>query len=353
MFGAEAFVSKNSGIGRVARLSARVLHELVLEGKCDARLVALNDPTPCYEFVTNTATARSNRIKFVSEITCSHFSHTHFLYDFLGMARAHGMLPFPKRPFMVWLHGIEVWEGTPANRIETAKKASQFVINSHFSRQRAADNYAPFGEADVCWLATEDAEAPAPATSEPTRPTALILSRILERKYSHKGHYELLEAWEKVVEKVPDALLLIAGGGPGVEELRKFIAESKVADSVECLGFVPDEEMDALWRRSTVFVMPSRGEGFGLVYIEAMRYGLPIIGSIHDAATEVNVHGETGYNVSLDRPDELPARLIELFEQESLAKEMGANGFARWQNHFTFSAFRERFRPLLLRFLAS
>ena len=110
--------------------------------------------------------------------------------------------------------------------------------------------------------------------------------------------------------------------------------------------------MEAVWAETSAFAMPSRGEGFGLVYIEAMRHGLPVIGSVHDAAPEVNLEGQTGYNVNLDRPEELPERIIHLLKEPDHAAALGQNGRQRWTEHFCYSAFRNRFSPLLAEFLA-
>jgi phosphatidylinositol alpha-1,6-mannosyltransferase len=97
--------------------------------------------------------------------------------------------------------------------------------------------------------------------------------------------------------------------------------------------------------------MPSRGEGFGLVYIEAMRHGLPIIASIHDAGQEINLDSQTGYNVNLDRPAELPERLIDLLSNPDRAAAMGRNGQQHWARQFSYDAFRKRFVPLLKEFI--
>ena len=105
--------------------------------------------------------------------------------------------------------------------------------------------------------------------------------------------------------------------------------------------------MDALWNRASVFAMPSRGEGFGLVYIEAMWRSVPVIASVHDAGQEVNVDGETGFNVSLDRKNELADRLIELLTNADQRRRMGENGLARWREHFRFSRFKDRFLAIL------
>ncbi|TNE48732.1 MAG: glycosyltransferase family 1 protein [Deltaproteobacteria bacterium] len=348
-FAAESFNAKDSGIGRVARLCARVMSEFVERGTLDVSYLALNDKQPCTDFGSRSTVANGSRLKFVLEANKALLQHSHFLYDFLGMARAHNKSPWPRRPFMVWIHGIEVWPGAAANRLEIARQASFFVVNTSFSRQRAAQNHPMYGDARVCWLATETDERVPMRSVVPSRPTLTILGRMEPGGY--KGHRELIECWPEVVAQVPDARLVVAGGGPGRDEYRKLGAASPVASHIEFPGFVPEEELAALWNESSLFAMPSRGEGFGLVYIEAMRQGIPVLGSVHDAAQEVNVDGVTGFNVNLDQPGELAGRVVELLSNEALLLEMGQNGQQRWLNHFTYSAFRDRFAPLLKEFL--
>jgi phosphatidylinositol alpha-1,6-mannosyltransferase len=170
---------------------------------------------------------------------------------------------------------------------------------------------------------------------------------------SYKGHKELIACWPRVVAAVPDAVLTIAGGGQGLEAYRRLAANSPAAEHIEFTGLVPEAKMEELWAQATVFAMPSRGEGFGLVYIEAMRHGLPVIASVHDAGQEVNLDGETGYNVNLDKPEELPERIIYLLRNPHVAEGLGRNGRKRWADHFRYSAFRARFRPLLREFLGA
>jgi phosphatidylinositol alpha-1,6-mannosyltransferase len=109
--------------------------------------------------------------------------------------------------------------------------------------------------------------------------------------------------------------------------------------------------MADIWRSATVLAMPSRGEGFGLTYIEAMRYGIPVVASIHDAGDEVSVHGVTGFNVNLDRPGQIEECLIELLRDRDLASRLGKNGQWRWSQHFRYSCFRDRLYELLSDFL--
>src|SRR5262249_10730383 len=151
---------------------------------------------------------------------------------------------------------------------------------------------------------------------------------------------------------VPDAVLTIVGTGEGAAAFKSMASGLPCADRIEFRGFVPDAEIDRVWSQASVFAMPSRGEGFGLVYIEAMRHSVPVIASIHDAAPEINLDGCTGYNVNLDRPTELTDKIIYLLRDRDHAAQLGANGHRRWHEHFRYSAFRNRFLPILNDFLS-
>jgi phosphatidylinositol alpha-1,6-mannosyltransferase len=168
----------------------------------------------------------------------------------------------------------------------------------------------------------------------------------------YKGHHELIAAWPAVTAAVPGALLRIVGRGPGEPELRALAARSPVAPQIAFEGFVPDARVEELYARATVFAMPSRGEGFGLVYIEAMRHGLPVIASVHDAGPEVVADGVTGFTVDLDRPGQLAERLIELLRNHETARRMGEAGRECWARQYRFSCFRARLAPILADFLA-
>ena len=155
-----------------------------------------------------------------------------------------------------------------------------------------------------------------------------------------------------VVAAVPGAVLRIVGTGPDGEQLRRLAAQSSAGSQIVFEGFVSDADLDSLYARATVFAMPSRGEGFGLVYIEAMRHGLPVTASDEDAGPEIVKHGETGYTINRKHSPELPGALIHLLQNTGEAASFGEAGRRRWAEHFRFSAFRNRFLPLLPEFLA-
>ena len=334
-----------SGIGRVARLMARVLDEEVHAGAIEARSIVLRDEAGASEFALGVTSARGSRARFVVATHRAARTATHFAYDFSGLARAHCRIPGMRRPYLTWIHGIEAWEQGREDRIERARHADLLLANSHYTRERASACHRGLAHARVCWLGTET-DAPAPTRAQDAPPVVLVLGRI-DANGGYKGHRELVACWPEVIRAVPGARLLIAGAGAGLARIRAWARDSAAAGSIEFSGFVPEAELDALWGRATLFAMPSRGEGFGLVYVEAMRHGLPVVASVHDAASEIIVDAETGYHVNLDSPTALSERLVALLRDRDLAQRMGEAGRERWREFFCFSAFRQRFRPLL------
>jgi phosphatidylinositol alpha-1,6-mannosyltransferase len=345
---AESLTAGKGGICRVARLMSKVLAEQAQHGEISAQALVLNGAASNGNDIP-ISTAAGSRLKFCARVHAAALNHSHFIYDFLGIARAHCRVPGLKRRSLAYIHGIEVWEGYPAHYARASRGIDCLVSNSAYTRDRAERVYGGFARAKVCWLATESDVPPAAPAYTSGPPTVFIVGRVDVNRY--KGHDELIACWPEVVSAVPDARLVLVGEGRRSEEIKRAAAQSPVSRQIDIRGFVAEEQMDALWSEATLFAMPSRGEGFGLVYIEAMRHGVPVIASIHDAAPEVNLDGQTGYNIDLDRPAELSERVIHLLRNRDCARKLGDRGRARWAEHFSYSAFRRRFVPLLSEFL--
>ncbi|EJW09780.1 glycosyl transferase group 1 [Rhodovulum sp. PH10] len=329
------------GIARVARMSARALAESRYSVTCISYL----DQSAVELGGERSHVAKGNKLHFLALCQAASLRADFCLYDSAGIARARARLPGLRRPYAVWMHGIEAWENLSPAASDALRGAALVLVNSHYTLRRFEALHGVLPTARVCLLGTED-DAPAQAPRIAAEPRVLILSRIEEAE-SYKGHAELIAAWPGVVARIPAARLVIAGGGSGVGRIREAAARSPVDGNIDVLGFVPEAQVAEQWAQATVLAMPSRGEGFGLVYIEAMRLGLPVIASVHDAGEEVNVDGTTGFNVSLDHDGELTERIVMLLGDAELAAHMGDAGRTRWTEHFCYSAFRARFRSAI------
>jgi phosphatidyl-myo-inositol dimannoside synthase len=331
----------NGGIARVGRMCARAL----IEAENDTVLIDFLERVPTRLAGRNVRVCQGNKLLFAAHIHLSTITCNRVLYDSVGPAKAHPRILWSRPPFALWIHGIEVWESLRSDHARVIRRADLIFVNSCYTLERYQEKHGPLPTARVCWLATEQDEPPGTRASFTGPPTVLIVGR-LDAMEGYKGHTELLGCWPEVVAAVPGARLVIAGGGTGLAAMRDRAQASSVASSIDVVGYVSEAEMPTLFARAHVFAMPSRQEGFGIVYVEAMRYGLPVIASVHDAGQEINVDRQTGFNVDLERRHELSERLIYLLSDPNRAVAMGQAGFKRWQEHFTYSSFAGRFLAL-------
>lgn len=167
---------------------------------------------------------------------------------------------------------------------------------------------------------------PRPAEVEPR---LLAVGRLEPQK----GFDVLLEAMRSVVESVPEASLAIAGEGSERERLERLIDELGLAASVRLLG--RREDVSRLLAGSFAFVHPARWEGFGLVLLEAMREGVPVIATRVGAIPEVVSEDATALLVPAEDPDRLAAAVVRLLRDPGLAATMGRAGFERLRNRFS------------------
>ena len=172
---------------------------------------------------------------------------------------------------------------------------------------------------------------PLPSSDELSRdrePRALFIGS----DFSRKGGDVLLEAWPAVLRQVPEAQLSIIGPAP--RELPPRV--DVLGRSWNPLGVVQE------LRRSRLFVMPSRCETWGDVFLEAMAYGLPCIGTTADAMPEIIADGRTGFVVPPDDPSALADRLVALLRDERHARQLGIAGRERVERCFQWEHVTER-----------
>lgn len=159
--------------------------------------------------------------------------------------------------------------------------------------------------------------------------TILTVARLTDR---YKGHDVVMAAMPRVIEAVPEARWVIVGDGPLRAELEALAHCHGVADQVTFTGAVTDAERNAWFERSHVFVMPSRlppsggGEGFGIVYVEAGSYSLPVVAGNVAGALDAVRHRETGLLVDPESASEVAQALIDLLVNRDLASNLGRRG---------------------------
>jgi phosphatidylinositol alpha-1,6-mannosyltransferase len=182
------------------------------------------------------------------------------------------------------------------------------------------------------------------------RPVVVCVSRLVPRK----GQDTLIRAWPEVRAAVPDAALLLVGGGRYAGRLRRLASRLGVAGSVLFTGPVPGPELPACYDAGDVFAMPCRTrrhgldvEGLGIVYLEASAAGLPVIGGDSGNAPDAIRDGETGYVVTGRSPADVADRLVQLLTDPAGARAMGEKGMAWVDREWRWDLVARRLQEIL------
>jgi glycosyltransferase involved in cell wall biosynthesis len=133
------------------------------------------------------------------------------------------------------------------------------------------------------------------------------------RQYPRKRVIDLVTAFRRVLDRLPEARLVIIGDGPEHAGIAAEIRRQQLDGAVQLLGALPSHgEVREWYRRSSVFCLPSRQEGFGIVFLEAMASGLPVVSIADTAIPEVVPHAEAGLLVPPGDLEALAEALVQL-----------------------------------------
>jgi phosphatidyl-myo-inositol dimannoside synthase len=224
-------------------------------------------------------------------------------------------------PVAIFLHGIEAW--TTLRRRESAalERASSLIANSGQTAARFREANPRFADAAIAICHLGVGPSPVAVVQPSLDGYALVVGRLAADE-RYKGHDALINAWPDVRARVPKATLVVVGDGDDRARLERLAAERGVGDCVVFTGRASDAELAGWYQHASFFAMPSRNEGFGLVYVEAMRAGKPCLAA-PGVAEEILEDGTTGIIVDPGEADRLAQALIRLFTDTEARERMG------------------------------
>ncbi|MEM7129582.1 MAG: glycosyltransferase family 4 protein [Chloroflexota bacterium] len=179
--------------------------------------------------------------------------------------------------------------------------------------------------------------------------TLLTVARLVE----HKGIDNVIRAVRVLIDRGIEINYAIVGRGPDKERLKGLVSSLALEKYVNFAGFVPDDELQDYFQHSSIFIMPSREmadgsvEGFGIVFLEAAAYGLPVIGSYSGGISDAVIDGQTGLLVNPNDVDQIAAAIMRLLSNQKLAVEMGKAGQQRVQDKFDWNKRIKEVRQIL------
>jgi len=255
-------------------------------------------------------------------------------YSVIGMKTCHkpmGMRCYV--PCLGVINRTDRWPGLRLNRVGRLRKAIRenleldaFVTGSRYMAELVAAHGVDADRTHVIPLYSIPHEIPDTA---PRQPGLFLFAGQLIRS---KGVDTLLRA---LAQLPPEATLAVAGTGRHDALFKSMAVELGVADRVTFLGRLPQDALSSCYAKAGCVVVPSRyPETFGLVGVEAMRHGTPVIATAVGAMGEWLEDGKTGLRVPPNDPDAMAAAMRRMLEDPKTAAQMGSAGRARYEEAF-------------------
>lgn len=262
----------------------------------------------------------------------------------------------PKKKLVIICHGIEVFEPTGGLKKKALQQANHILAVSNFTKEQLITKQGLPAEKVTVFPNTIDPFFQFPVDF--TKPGYLqqrygiaanekvifTLTR-LNSNEGYKGYDTLVKVLPTLLQKNISFKYILAGKADAVElqRIHQLIQSLGLEQQVIMPGFIADEEITDHYLLADVFAMPSKGEGFGIVYTEAMACGLPVIAGNKDGSTEALQFGELGKLVDPDSEEELANALVKVLGEDHDPLEVQQ----KMLKYFSFERFKERLQTVI------
>lgn len=340
--------SSTGGIEKFNKALMKALVELQERHRYTVSFAAMHDRGVDTDYVParNFQPFFGKRIRFVlftflQSLRCDHLMIGHLNLAVVGVLFK---LFRPGKKLTVICHGLEVFEPVSGLKKQLLQKADHILAVSAFTKKKLIDLQGVPAERISIFPNTLDPGFQLPAVfSKPAflknrygieeREWVIFTLTRLNSNEGYKGYDKVISVLPHLIKKGIPCKYILAGKADAVEErrIRDLIAANNMQEYVICTGFLANEEITDHYLLADVFVMPSKGEGFGIVYLEAMACGLPVIAGNKDGSVDALKQGELGTLVNPDSLDEIEQAITNQYGhqpkkqalQQALLQEFG------------------------------
>ncbi|MCZ4244692.1 glycosyltransferase family 4 protein [Pedobacter punctiformis] len=355
--------SLTGGIEKVNRTFSKVLDDLQKTGEVEAcTSMSMYDDQPDVRYISanNFKGFNGKRSRFGISALLKGITTDMIILSHINLLIFGKMIKtiHPKKRIILFAHGIEVWSGLPGWKIKFLKQHCEIWAVSNFTSQKLLDYQIPERNIKILNNCLDPYFTPSLSLEKPknllakynlqsSQPVLFTLSRI-SSKEQYKGYDQVINALSQVLQKYPDLIYILAGKADDDEKNRieSLIKQHRLEHNVMLTGYLADEEIPEHFNLADIFVMPSKGEGFGISFIEAATSGCAIIGGNKDGSTDALLNGELGTLVDPDHLPELENAIFDLLEKPKPANYSELQQL-KCLNNFGYEKYKENVSNLL------
>lgn len=348
--------SFTGGIEKFNRSFLKALHELSVDGRLDAEAVSPYDSVTDEKYFPRLRFKgyKGNRLLFLLNTFSTAWRYDVLILGHINLAIIGYLIKRikPSVKLVIIAHGIEVWKTHKGHKLKVLEQADLILSVSNFTKYRIlAHNPTVVADKISIFPNTIDPYFKLPAVFDKPqylldryrldKSTKIMLTITrLSSSEKYKGYDNIIQLMDELIHNTGEIKYLIGGKADPDEKRRveTLIAQGKRKDAVSLLGFIKDSELIDHYLLADVFVMQSKKEGFGIVFIEALACGRKVIAGSKDGSAEALLQGELGKLIDPDSKAEARAAIegyLEAIQGESPAvlqqKVVDAFGFSRYK----------------------
>jgi phosphatidylinositol alpha-1,6-mannosyltransferase len=351
------------GIQEVSRQTISALLNISTQSGWSSCVLSLNDPLGFHEFSAgahkiNFGGFGRSKIRFVLaalQIAAKKPRVVLAAHPNLAPPAAWMKRLAPQLKVIVMAHGVDVWQPLPPRRQAALLSADIVLAPSTFTVQKLTEvqGVSPEKIRKIPWpldldvLNIADAPEPLPPPEGfPPSPVILTVGRwAASEKY--KGADDLIRALAHLRTAFPGLNLVAVGAGDDLPRLQKIAADLGVAGAVRFLTGLSKTDLAACYAHTDIFALASTGEGFGLVFLEAMAFAKPIVAAAAGGSTDLIEDGMNGILVPASDQPALARALERLLRDKSLRASLGRRGAEIVRRKYRFAQFQAQLASIL------
>lgn len=280
-------------------------------------------------------------------IICSHINFSPLCY-FLGKTFG--------AKYLVNAYGIEVWNIKSPSRVKALKAAHKIVSISNYTKKKLIEQFSeladkililpPVIKSDKFFIKEKSQKLVQEYNLE-NKKVILTIARLCKQE-KYKGYDKIIEALPIILKRFPETVYILAGGGDDVARIKNLVKELKLENNVILTGPLLENDLVDYYNLCDVFVMPSRGEGFGIVFMEALACGKTVVAGNQDASREPLLNGELGVLVNPDEVQTIAETIIKVFRKEINSRFLDSQFLRRkTTENFSFERFKAKLKELI------